>query len=104
MSEARTVHRTLLLPGERVLITGGYDGVHFLASAELYETAAGTFAATNGMRVARNSHTMTLLPGGKALIAGGYDGTISPRAPSYTSRVLAPRRAASAQMLSTQMA
>jgi hypothetical protein len=60
-----------------VIITGGYDGVHFLASAELYDVVAGTFAASGSMNVARNSHTATVLPDGKVLIAGGYDGTIS---------------------------
>jgi hypothetical protein len=56
-----------------VLIAGGLNGGHAsIASAELYDPGAGTFAATGSLTVARDGHTATLLPSGMVLIAGGW--------------------------------
>jgi hypothetical protein len=55
-----------------VLVAGGRDSSSFtLASAELYDPAAGTFTATGKMTVERASHSATWLPSGEVLIAGG---------------------------------
>ncbi len=54
-----------------MLVAGGYSGTAILASAELYDPAAGTFTATGSMTVARRGLTATLLSNGKVLIAGG---------------------------------
>jgi hypothetical protein len=67
-----------LLADGTVLLAGGesnvgLDGV--LASAELYDPKARTFAATGNMTTARLGHTATFLSDGMVLIAGGTDGT-----------------------------
>jgi N-acetylneuraminic acid mutarotase len=63
-----------LLPSGKVLIAGGCSNSGspaFLASAELYDPAMGTFSATANMGSVRCDETTTLLPNGKVLIAGG---------------------------------
>src|SRR5262245_27635050 len=56
---------TLLLNG-RVLITGGWDGIHRgpSSSAELFDPETGTFTATGSMTTGRGDHSATLLPDG----------------------------------------
>jgi hypothetical protein len=72
MTATRWRHTATLLPSGTVLIVGGGDySQAILASAELYDPAARTFAATGGMTAARRSHTATLLTTGEVLIAGG---------------------------------
>ncbi len=82
VTTAREDHTSTLLATGKVLVAGGVRGVGrggelpgetflFLASAELYDPAAGTFTAMGNMTVARSGHTATLLPSGKVLIAGG---------------------------------
>ena len=62
-----------LLPNGKVLVTDGEGGATgYLASAELYDPATGTFTATGSLAVARQSPTATLLGNGEVLIAGGW--------------------------------
>lgn len=78
MPAARGFHTATLLGDGRVLITGGgpaawiKDGP-YLASAELYDPATGTFSPTGDMTTPRENHTATLLLDGRVLIAGGND-------------------------------
>jgi hypothetical protein len=77
MTVARWGHTATLLPNGKVLIAQGAssNSYPYLASAELYDPAAGAFTASDSMTAgARVFQTATLLPSGKVLIAGGDDG------------------------------
>jgi hypothetical protein len=43
-----------------------------LSSAEIYDSATGTFAVTGSLNTARVTQTATLLPNGTTLVAGGF--------------------------------
>src|SRR5204863_449474 len=73
LNTGRYWHTATSLPNGKVLVAGGYDGVNYLSSAELYDPASGTWTATGGLGTARFVHTATLLPNGKVLVAGGLD-------------------------------
>ena len=74
MTSARSLHTSTLLHGGMVLITGGASfgaTSTVLASAELYNSNAGTFSATGNLQTLRAWHTATLLNDGRVLVAGG---------------------------------
>ena len=76
LATARGGHTDTLLPNGKVLVAGGENGSNsssFLASAELYDPASGTWSATGSLATARVAHTATLLPNGKVLVAGGIN-------------------------------
>jgi N-acetylneuraminic acid mutarotase len=63
-----------LLPNGKVLVAGGYGAPYVSsasASAELYNPATGTWAATGSMTTTRGGQTATLLASGKVLVARG---------------------------------
>lgn len=60
------------LPSGSTLAAGGTAGnPAYLASAELYRPAAGTWTPTGSLGVARTNFQMVLLPNGNVLAAGG---------------------------------
>ena len=68
--DKREFHSATLLPNGKVLVAGGYNG-STLASAELYDSASGSWTRTGSLANERDNHTATLLPNGKVLVAGG---------------------------------
>ena len=70
LSIARLAHSATLLSDGTVLVAGGYNhasGYTYLASAEVYEPASGTFSAVAPMIDARYGHTATTLADGRVL-------------------------------------
>jgi hypothetical protein len=106
MALPRVWHTLTLLPNGLVLAAGGEtdrcsgSGCFFagtVATAELYDPAAGAFVAAGSMTAARETHTATVLKNGKVLLAGGvsYGGIgifygSSASAELYTPDVLIP--------------
>ncbi|MDE2256544.1 MAG: hypothetical protein KGK05_02140 [Xanthomonadaceae bacterium] len=87
LATPRWVHTATLLPSGKVLVTGGLTGTgglnskNFVASAELYDPARGTWSAAPSMAYARGYQTATLLPSGLVLVAAGDGFSGSP--PSF---------------------
>jgi hypothetical protein len=85
MTAARQGHTATLLPNGRVLVAGGATtGTTAIATAELFDPATGTWAATASMTGARRLHAAVLLgttgsatTSGKVLVSGGINGTTS---------------------------
>lgn len=77
LNQARSGASGTLLPDGKVLIAGGGRSVsperQALASAELFDPATGTFAATGSLRQGRYKHGAIALPSGDVLIVGGSD-------------------------------
>jgi cysteine-rich repeat protein len=72
LGTARRFHSMTLLPGGKVLVTGGLDASGArVSSVELYDPATGQWTAVNGMGSGRAYHSAILLPDGKVLVAGG---------------------------------
>ncbi len=87
LATARDQHTATLLPNGKVLVVGGEDFVYgfgsILASAELYDSARGTWTSTGSLATARYGHTATLLPDGKVLVTGGSGSSVLASAELY---------------------
>jgi hypothetical protein len=78
LNNARRYHSATLLNNGMVLIVGGYgatgsNAYGYLASAEVFNPATGSFTLTGNLNTARQAHAATLLNNGMVLIAGGSD-------------------------------
>ena len=78
MTTQRAYHSATLLNDGTVLVAGGENGgrsgVTFLASAEVYDPATGTWSATASMHAPRTNNTRAVLKlgNGRVLVTGGY--------------------------------
>ena len=80
LATARQHQTATLLANGTVLVVGGFGlacrpcnrfGAGPLASAEIYDTASGTFFPTGSLATARGGHTATRLADGTVLVVGG---------------------------------
>ena len=91
MSTPRQGHTATLLEDGRVLVAGGSDGRHALATAEIFDPRAGSWQVAGEMAGPRVNHHAVLLPGGRVLVAGGqYDDAGPGAAPLATTEVYDP--------------
>jgi hypothetical protein len=67
MAAERFYHTATLLPNGQVLVAGGPG----TGSAELYDSATGSWTRTNHLHPGRWEHTATLLRSGNVLVSGG---------------------------------
>jgi N-acetylneuraminic acid mutarotase len=76
LTVARSGHTATALVGGKVLVAGGTNVCcsSALASAELYDPLAGTWATTGSMAESRYQPAAARLNNGKVLVAGGTDG------------------------------
>ena len=70
LDTARYLHTATLLADGRVLVTGGWGWGGLLASAEVYNPAAGQWTPTDSLNTGRFWHTATLLADGRVLVTG----------------------------------
>jgi hypothetical protein len=76
LATARQWHTASLLPGGKVLVTGGLDSMgKAIITAEVFDPANQSFTTTGSMGTARAFHTATVLKDGTVLVTGGDDGT-----------------------------
>ncbi len=74
MTAPRWGHTAMLLPDGKVLVMGGRADSSFaswLATAEVYDPASGTWSATGSMAAPLEDRKALLLPDGKVLVVGG---------------------------------
>jgi hypothetical protein len=76
MMTARDSHFAVLLANGTVLVAGGSSFSSGVFTAELYNTASGTFTETGGMETSRALAAAVLLLDGRVFVSGGSD-TIS---------------------------
>ena len=71
MNNARHIHTISVLTNGKVLVTGGYNVVVYLNTAELYNPYTEVWTMTGSMTYARYMHTISIVSNGRLLVAGG---------------------------------
>ena len=74
MAQTRVAPAATTLQDGTVLVSGGQTGVSdniFVAAAELFDPASGTFNVTGSLNQARSEHTATRLADGSVVVTGG---------------------------------
>lgn len=71
----RYSHTATLLPNDKVLLVGGFNGTNALDTIKLYDSSTGDVSNGPNLGSARYDHTATLLQNGKVLIVGGRNKT-----------------------------
>jgi hypothetical protein len=74
MQAPREFHQAILLNNGEVVVAGGDDTLHVLASTELYDPTSGSFATGPVMSLPRSNFLATPLGNGDVLLAGGLTG------------------------------
>lgn len=92
LNKGRYSHQTLLLPGKKILLLGGWieseeRGVQkkISTSCDLYDGQTGRLELTCSMNIPRHTFHAVLLPSGKVLITGGETAFLSKRQESLRS-------------------
>ncbi|NOJ91413.1 hypothetical protein HMI51_00395 [Corallococcus coralloides] len=83
LRRSRAESAAVVLPSGKVLVSGGYSDEDYLAAAELYDPATGTWELTGSMATRRARHSLRLLPNGKVLALGGVNGQVLSSAELY---------------------
>lgn len=71
MHEPREFASATVLRDGRVLVVGGEDDAHALASAELFDPATGQWTQSGQLSLPRTRHAAILLEDGRVLVVGG---------------------------------
>lgn len=71
MNENRQLLASAPLDDNRIIITGGNDGMNHLASNTIYNLTTNTWSSAANMNTARFSHAAVRLSDGKILVIGG---------------------------------
>ncbi|CAF4225201.1 unnamed protein product [Adineta steineri] len=73
MNFVRNHHSASLLINGTVLVAGGYDGIDYLTSAEVYDPSTGLWTTAGDFNIARAYHTASTLTNGQVLLVGGQN-------------------------------
>jgi hypothetical protein len=103
MHTARWSATADLLPGDLVLVAGGYSENGAALDAEIYHPQSGTWTVTGSLHIARAYETAemaTLLPSGQVLVAGSYEGRAGDAVgnPGAAAELYSPRTGAWTQI------